>query len=424
MIQRYSREKMSNIWTLDNKFQKWLDVEIASLRAWSKAGKFSEEVVSQTLQNAKFDSERISEIELETKHDMIAFTRNISESLGEEKKWFHFGLTSTDVVDTANAVLLKEANVILKEDLISFAEVLKTNALKYKNVACIGRTHGIHADITSFGLKWALYYDELQRHLKRFYAACDDVQTGKISGAVGNHCNVSTAHQDLVCEYLKINSANISTQVLQRDNHANYVFALSQIATFIEKIGIELRHLQRSEVREVFENFSKNQKGSSAMPHKKNPITSENMAGCARVMRGYAMSTAENNLLWHERDISHSSAERIILSDATILLDYMLVRFTKTLSNLYVDEQKMLDNIYITSKVIFSQRVFNILIDKGYSREEAYDTVQPLAIYAFENSVDFQELLKEKLQFAELDDCFTIDYYLASVDEIYKRVGI
>ena len=430
MIDRYKRAEMARIWTEENKFKAYLEVEILSCEAWQQLGVIPKEDVDKIRQNAKFNIERIYEIEQETRHDIVAFTRCVSESLGDEKKWVHYGLTSTDVVDTANGYLLKQANAIILKDLEKFLEVLKSNALKYAKTPCIGRTHGIHADITSFGLKWALWYEEMKRNLVRFKDASRQIEAGKISGAVGNFANTPPFVQDYVCEKLGIESANISTQTLQRDRHAYYMATLALIATTMEKIATEIRHLQRTEVREAEEPFKKGQKGSSAMPHKRNPITSENICGCARVIRGYMVTFYENVALWHERDISHSSTERIILPDATILLDYMLNRYVKVLEDLVVWPDNMIKNIMKTNKVIFAQRVMNALINKGLSREEAYDTVQPIAMNSFENNLDYQELLandKKVMSYLtkeELDDCFTLEYYLKNVEEIYKRVEI
>lgn len=430
MISRYSRKEMTNIWTEENKFNAYLEVEILTAEAWSKLGHIPASDVEKIRQNAKFNVERIYEIEQSTKHDIVAFTRCVSESLGDEKKWVHYGLTSTDVVDTANGYLLKQANEILRRDIEKFIEVLKNNAIKYKNTPCIGRTHGVHADITSFGLKWALWYEEMKRNYERFKRAAADIEAGKISGAVGNFANTPPFVQDYVCEKLGIQSSNISTQTLQRDRHAHYMSVLALIATTMEKIATEVRHLQRTEVREAEEPFSKGQKGSSAMPHKRNPITSENMCGCARVLRGYMLTFYENVSLWHERDISHSSTERIIFPDSTILLDYMLNRYVKVLENLVVWPENMLKNIEKTHGVIFAQRVLILLINKGLSREEAYDTVQPIAMRAWENGLDYRVLLKENekvmslVTVEELEGCFTLDYYLKEVPAIFKRVGI
>ena len=430
MIERYSRKVMRDVWTEENKFGAYLEVETLSCEAWSKLGVIPAEDVEKIRANARFEVSRIREIEEQTRHDVVAFTRAVSESLGEERKWVHYGLTSTDVVDTANGYLLKQANAILLQDLKDFQEVLRKRALEFKATPCIGRTHGIHADITSFGLKWALWYEEMKRNIERFQAAAARVEAGKMSGAVGNFANIPPFIQDYVCEKLGIESAAISTQVLQRDRHANYVGALALIAATLEQMAFEVRNLQRTEVREVEEAFRKGQKGSSAMPHKRNPISSENICGCARVMRGYMATAYENVALWHERDISHSSTERIVLPDATELLDYMLTRFKGILENLVVYPETMLANIYRTRGVIFAQRVMNALIAKGLSREQAYDTVQPIAMDAWTNNKDYKTLLEaspavmEKLSRAELDDCFTLEYYFKNVDEIFKRVGI
>ena len=421
---------MRKVWTEQNKFDAYLRVEILASEAWSQLGVVPKEDVEKLWKNATFDINRIYEIEQQTRHDIVAFTRAVSETLGEERKWVHYGLTSTDVVDTANGYLLKQANTILLEDLEQMLEVLRKRAIEFKDTPCIGRTHGIHADITCFGLKWALWYEEMKRNLNRFITAARGVEVGKISGAVGNFANIPPFIQDYVCEKLGTESANISTQVIQRDRHAYYMATLAVIASSIEQMAMEIRNLQRTEVHEVEESFGKGQKGSSAMPHKRNPISSENMCGCARVMRGYMAAFYENVALWHERDISHSATERIILPDATMLLDYMLNRFRGILENLVVFKDVMMENIYRTRKVIFAQRVMNALIERGFSREKAYDTVQPIAMRAMSERADYQELLAESpevmavLTRAELDECFTLEYYLKNVDFIFDRVGI
>ena len=430
MIERYSRKVMRDVWTEENKFNAYLQVEILSCEAWSKLGVIPAEDVEKIRANARFEVARIQEIEEQTRHDVVAFTRAVSESLGPERKWVHYGLTSTDVVDTANGYLIKQADAILLQDLEAFAEVLKARAHEFKLTPCIGRTHGIHADITSFGLKWALWYEEMQRNIARFKTAAAGVEAGKMSGAVGNFANIPPFIQDYVCEQLGIASANISTQVLQRDRHAYYIGTLALIASTLEQMAFEVRNLQRTEVREVEEAFRKGQKGSSAMPHKRNPISSENICGCARVMRGYMASSYENVALWHERDISHSSTERIILPDATELLDYMLCRFKGILENLVVYPETMLANIWRTKGVIFAQRVMNALIGKGLSREEAYDMVQPIAMRAWTEGLDYRDLLQESdkvmslLTEEDLADCFTLDYYFKNVDYIFGRVGL
>lgn len=431
MIPRYSRKEMSAIWTDESKYNAWLKVELYASEAWSELGVVPKSDVEKLWANAKFDVDRILEIEESTRHDVVAFTRCVSESLGEEKKWVHYGLTSTDVVDTAYGYMYKQANDILRKDLAMIMETLKARALEFKTTPCIGRTHGVHADITCFGLKFALWYEEFKRHMERFELAASQIEVGKISGAVGTFANTPPFVQDYVCEHLGINSSNISTQTLQRDRHAFYMSTLALIASTIEKMGVELRHLQRTEVREAEEAFAKGQKGSSAMPHKRNPISSENMAGCARVIRGYMLTAYEDIPLWHERDISHSAAERIIMPDATTLLDYMLNRFNGILKNLTVFEDRMLQNIDLTHGVIFAQRVMTTLIEKkGLSREEAYDTVQPLAMDAWTNNKNFRDLLEAdskittSLSKEDLDDCFSLEYHLRNVEAIYKRVGI
>ncbi len=430
MIDRYTNDQLKNLWSAKSKWDAFLEVELFAAEAFCELGVIPKEDISKLRMNAKFTVERIEEIEAETRHDVVAFTRCVSESLGDEKRWVHYGLTSTDVADTAQGYILKQVNEVIEDDIIKFMEVLKEKALKYEYTPCIGRTHGVHADITSFGLKFALWYDEFNRHLSRFRAARSEIEIGKISGAVGNFANTPPFVQDFVCNKLGINSSNISTQTLQRDRHANYISVIALIATTIEKIAIEIRHLQRTEVREAEEFFSKGQKGSSAMPHKRNPIASENMAGLARTIRGYMNTAFDNIVLWHERDISHSSAERIILPDSTSLLDYMLNRYTKVLSNLTVYEDRMIENIYKTNGVIFVQRVLTKMIDKGVSREKAYDLVQPISMKSFDESLQLIDLLKNnnevtnKLTNEEIDNCFTLEYYLKEVETIYKRVGI
>ena len=427
MIERYGRDIMRQVWTEENKFNAYLKVEILAAEAWMELGVVPPQDVEKLKKNAKFDIERIKEIELQTRHDIVAFTRTVSESLGEERKWVHYGLTSTDVVDTANGYLFKQADEILRKDLEEFIDMLAKQAKRFKNQPCIGRTHGIHADITSFGLKWVLWLSEMKRNLHRFNEAAKGVEVGKISGAVGNFANIPPFVQDFVCEKLGIASADISTQVIQRDRHAYYMATLALIGASLEQMALEVRNLQRTEVHEVEESFGKGQKGSSAMPHKRNPVSSENICGCARVLRGYMATAYENVALWHERDISHSATERIIMPDATILLDYMLNRMKGILENIVIFEDQMINNIYRTNGVIFAQRVMNALIDKGFAREKAYDTVQPIAMRAMQEHKPYQELLKQDetvmdaLTPEELDACFTLDYYFKNIDHIYKR---
>lgn len=430
MIERYTRPEMGAIWTDENRYQAWLEVEILACEAWAKLGHIPQQDVKKIREHAAFDVERIKEIEVETRHDVVAFTRAVSETLGEERKWIHYGLTSTDVVDTALSYLIKQANAILLKDIERFIEVLKNKAQEHKYTVMMGRTHGVHAEPTTFGLKLALWYEEMKRNLERFEAAADGIAFGKISGAVGTYANIDPFVEEFVCQQLGLKRAPISTQTLQRDRHAHYLSTLALIATSIEKFAVEIRGLQKSETREVEEFFAKGQKGSSAMPHKRNPIGSENMAGMARVIRGYMTTAFDNVALWHERDISHSSAERIILPDATIALNYMLNRFSKIVKNLTVYPDNMKRNMDRTLGLIYSQRVLLALIEKGLTREEAYDTVQPKAMESWEKQVPFRQLIEadEKimshLTTAEIKDCFNYEYHLKYVDTIFERLNL
>lgn len=430
MIDRYTRPELGAIWTEENKYKAWLEVEILACEAWAELGHIPKEDVQAIREKASFDIERIYEIEQETRHDVVAFTRTVSESLGEERKWVHYGLTSTDVVDTALSYLLKQANDVIRKDIENFIDVLKEKATEHKHTVMMGRTHGVHAEPTTFGLKLGLWYEEMKRNLQRFNDAAYGVEFGKLSGAVGTYANIDPFVEKYVCEHLGLTPAPLSTQTLQRDRHAAYVSALALIATSIEKFATEIRGLQKTETREVEEFFRKGQTGSSAMPHKRNPIASENMSGMARVLRGHMVTAYENVSLWHERDISHSSAERIILPDATIALNYMLNRFSNVVKNLTVFPENMRRNIDKTFGVIFSQRVLLALIEKGLSREDAYGIVQPLAMKAWETEVHFRDLLqandivKEKLTEAELEDCFDHTYHLKNVDIIFERLGL
>ncbi|RHW30081.1 adenylosuccinate lyase [Oceanobacillus profundus] len=430
MIERYTREEMGNIWTEENKFKAWLEVEILACEAWSELGVIPADDVKKIRAHASFDINRIYEIEQETRHDVVAFTRGVSETLGEERKWVHYGLTSTDVVDTALSYLIKQANEIIRKDLHRFIDILKNKAIEHKHTVMMGRTHGVHAEPTTFGLKLALWYEEMKRNLERFELAAKNIEFGKLSGAVGTYANIDPFVETYVCEKLGITPAPVSTQTLQRDRHAGYISAIALIATSIEKFATEIRSLQKTETREVEERFAKGQKGSSAMPHKRNPIGSENMTGMARVIRGYMMTAYENVALWHERDISHSSAERVILPDATIALNYMLNRFATIVKNLTVFPENMKRNIDKTHGVIFSQRVLLKLIDKGMAREAAYDIVQPKAMQAWETETPFKQLVESdeeitaKLTQEEIEDCFNYTYHLKNVDVIFERIGL
>ncbi|MCL9970923.1 adenylosuccinate lyase [Anoxybacillus kestanbolensis] len=430
MIERYTRPEMGAIWTEENRFRAWLEVEILACEAWAELGVIPKEDVEKIRQHASFDIDRIKQIEEETRHDVVAFTRAVSETLGEERKWVHYGLTSTDVVDTALSYLLKQANEILLRDLENFIAVLKEKAIEHKYTVMMGRTHGVHAEPTTFGLKLALWYAEMERNLERFKQAAETVRVGKISGAVGTYANIDPFVEQYVCEKLGLQPAPISTQTLQRDRHAHYMATLALIATSIEKFAVEIRGLQKSETREVEEFFARGQKGSSAMPHKRNPIGSENMTGMARVIRGYMLTAYENVPLWHERDISHSSAERIILPDATIALDYMLNRFTNIVKNLTVFPENMKKNMDRTLGLIYSQRVLLALIDTGMTHEEAYDLVQPKAMEAWEKQVPFRSLIEadevitSRLTKDQIADCFDYNYHLKHVDTIFSRLGL
>lgn len=430
MISRYSRPEMTEIWSEHNQYQAWLDVELAACWAWSQLGVIPSEDVDLLYKKASFDVDRILEIEKETRHDVVAFTRAVSETVGEERKWVHYGLTSTDVVDTAIGVRLKKANDILLEGMDRLIKALSVRALEHKQTLMMGRTHGVHAEPTTFGLKCALWYSEMKRNRDRFLQAREQVEVGKLSGAVGTFANIPPEVEELTCQRLGLSAAPISTQTLQRDRHAFYLSTLALIGGTLEKMAVEIRHLQRTEVREAEESFGKGQKGSSAMPHKRNPVSSENITGCARVLRGYMITAYENIPLWHERDISHSSAERIILPDSTILLDYMLNRFSGIIENLTVFPDRMMENIQASHGLIFSQRVMLTLIEKGLTREEAYDRVQPLAMQAWETRSSFKELLSgssaimDILTSQELDELFDLQHHLKHVDTLFRRVGL
>ena len=430
MIARYTRPEMGAIWTEENRYNAWLEVEILACEAWAEIGDIPKADVAKIRQNASFSVDRILEIEEETRHDVVAFTRAVSETLGEERKWVHYGLTSTDVVDTALSYLIKQANAIIRKDLNNFIEILANKAKEHKMTVMMGRTHGVHAEPTTFGLKLALWHEEMKRNLERFEAAAKSIETGKMSGAVGTYANIDPFVEEYVCKQLGLAASPISTQTLQRDRHAQYMSTLALIATSIEKFATEIRGLQKSETREVEEFFAKGQKGSSAMPHKRNPIGSENMTGLARLIRGYMVTSYENVSLWHERDISHSSAERVILPDATIALNYMLNRFSNIVKNLTVFPENMKRNMDSTLGLIYSQRVLLALIDKGMAREAAYDTVQPCAMEAWENQTHFRKIVEandtitSQLSKEELDDCFDYNHHLQQVDMIFNRLGL
>ncbi|QYN57542.1 adenylosuccinate lyase [Lactobacillus panisapium] len=430
MLERYTRPKMGKIWSDENKYAAWLKVEIAATNAWSEIGEVPREDAAKIAQNARFTAERVAELEQVTHHDVVAFTRTVSESLGPEKKWVHFGLTSTDVVDTAQGYILKQADEIIRQDLQELKKTIAAKARKYKNTVEMGRTHGVQAEPTTFGLKLARWYAEINRDIDRFEHAAKGVESGKISGAVGTFANVPPEIETSVLQQLGLTQQPITSQILPRDLHAEYIATLALIATSIENWATEIRSLQRSEIHEVEEHFRAGQKGSSAMPHKRNPIGSENLCGMARVLRGHIVTAYEDVTLWHERDISHSSAERIILPDTTIGIDYMLNRFNRILTNLDVFPETMLKNMDKTYGLIYSQRLLLKLIDEaGLSREEAYDMVQKLTTKSWNEGISFRKLVENSrimnyLSEDDVADAFDYHYHLRHVDDIFKKVGL
>ncbi len=430
MLERYTRPEMGKIWSDENKYAAWLKVEIAATNAWSEAGEVPQEDAAKIAQNASFTAERVAELEQVTHHDVVAFTRTVSESLGPEKKWVHFGLTSTDVVDTAQGYILKQADKIIRQDLQDLQKTIAAKARKYKNTVEMGRTHGVQAEPTTFGLKLARWYAEINRDIERFEHAAKGVESGKISGAVGTFANVPPEIETSVLKQLGLTQQPITSQILPRDLHAEYIATIALIATSIENWATEIRSLQRSEIHEVEEHFRAGQKGSSAMPHKRNPIGSENLCGMARVLRGQIVTAYEDVTLWHERDISHSSAERVILPDATIVIDYMLNRFNRILTNLDVFPETMLKNMDKTYGLIYSQRLLLKLIDEaGLSREEAYDLVQKLTTRSWNEGISFRKLVEDSkimdyLSEADVADAFDYHYHLRHVDDIFRKVGL
>lgn len=430
MIERYSRPEMKNIWSQQNKYQCWLDVELSACKALNELGIIPDEDLRIILEKANFNADRVDEIELTTKHDVIAFLTNVAEYVGEPSRWIHYGMTSSDVLDTALALQMKQAAQLILEQLKEFSIVLARRANEYKYTLTIGRSHGIHAEPTSFGLKFALWYDEMQRNIKRLTQAIEIVSVGQFSGAVGNYAHISPEIERIACQHLELKPVNISTQVIQRDRHAEYLSIIAIIGSSIEKIATEIRHLQRTEVLEMEESFSKGQKGSSAMPHKKNPITSEQMCGLARVLRSNAMSALENNALWHERDISHSSVERIILPDSTILLHYMLYKMIALIDHIVVYPEHIERNLNLTNGLIFSQVLLLKLAEKGCSREDSYAIIQRNAMRCWKEKISFELLVtedEEVMKYINKDDIqevFSYERYLKNVDYIYQRIGI
>ena len=428
MIDRYTLPEMGALWSEQNKFQKWLDVEIAVCEVHAERGTIPVEALQEIKARASFSVDRINEIEKITNHDVIAFTTNLAESIGEASRFVHYGLTSSDVVDTANALLLRDASQILLKKVATLMESLKRRAFEFQNTPQVGRTHGIHAEPTSFGLTFALWYDEMRRNQQRLQRALEAVSVGKISGAVGAFAHLDPEVEESVCARLGLKAAPVSTQVIQRDIYAEYLTTLAIIASSLDKFALNIRHWQRTEVREAQEKFTKGQKGSSAMPHKRNPIISERICGMARVVRANSVVGLENVALWHERDISHSSAERVVLPDSSIALDYMLQKTIGLIDGLVVYPERMLENLQATHGLIFSGQLLLALSNKGVSRETAYDWVQRNAMRVWDENRDFLTLvkgdedIKSQLSVAEIEQIFSLDHYLRNVSKVFERV--
>ncbi|MBW6513829.1 MAG: adenylosuccinate lyase [Candidatus Syntrophosphaera sp.] len=430
MISRYSLPEMERIWTQQNRYECWLEVELAAARAMHELGIIPDSDWEAISQKADFSPERIEEIEAVTRHDVIAFLTNVAEYVGEPARWIHFGLTSSDILDTATALQLKQSGELILTELYKLAETLKLKAREYRNTICMGRSHGIHAEPTCFGLKFALWHEETRRNIKRLQDAIETIAVGQFSGAVGNYAHLDPQVEQLACKYLDLEPANVSTQVLQRDRHAFFLGELALTGSLLEKIALEIRHLQRTEVQEAEESFSRGQKGSSAMPHKRNPILSEQLCGLARLLRTNALAAIENNALWHERDISHSSVERVILPDSCILAHYMLAKCCSLISNLVAYPENMKANLELTNGLVFSQALLLHLVQAGLSREEAYALVQSNAMRCFESGKPFVDYVLADSRITALlpaetvRDIFNYDRYLRHVDAIYKRCGI
>lgn len=430
MIKRYSLPEMERIWSSENRYESWLEVELAACRAMHELGMIPTDDYHEIVNKADFNSDRIDEIEAVTRHDVIAFLTNVAEYVGPSSRWIHYGMTSSDVLDTATSLQLRQSGELIMTELARLAETLKLKAREHKRTICMGRSHGIHAEPTSFGLKFALWYDEAQRDMQRLSDAIDTVSMCQLSGAVGNYAHLSPQVEELAAGYLALTPVNISTQVIQRDRHAQFLHVLAMIGSLLEKIALEIRHLQRTEVLEAEENFGKGQKGSSAMPHKRNPIVSEQLCGLSRLLRSNADAAMENNALWHERDISHSSVERIILPDSCILIHYILDKAITLIDNLLVYPENMQANINKTNGLAFSQALLLHLTNTGLSREEAYRMVQNSAMECWKTGRPFHDLVLENpeitavIKTEDLNQIFDYDRYLRNVDYILKRCGI
>ncbi|MBC8312748.1 MAG: adenylosuccinate lyase [Candidatus Cloacimonetes bacterium] len=428
MIKRYSFSEMSEIWSLENKFQKWLEIEIAACEAMNKLNLIPDDDLQNIKSKAKFRLNEIEEIEKKVNHDVIAFLTNVAQYVGTSSRFIHLGLTSSDIIDTANSCLMKRAGNLILNEMKNLSEILKQKAYKYKNLLCIGRSHGIHAEPMTFGLKFALWFDEMQRNIKRMKSAIENISVGQISGAVGNYVHIEPFIEKYVCKKMGLKSVNISNQIIQRDRYAQYISTLAIVGSTIEKIALEIRGLQRTEIHEVEEGFTKNQKGSSAMPHKKNPILSEQLCGLARILRSNSLTAFENNALWHERDISHSSTERIIIPDSTILIHYMLLKASKLVKNLKVIPEEMKRNMELTNGLIFSQTILLELTKKNVTRETAYKIVQRCAMKCWNENMSFEKVLSEDkellkiINFDELKKMFNFDKFTKNINFIFKRV--
>lgn len=428
MIERYATPQMKSLWSDQNKFQKWLDIEVLACEGMANLGVIPESAASKIKKKAKFDVKRIEKIEEKTKHDVVAFLANVAENLGEESKYIHFGMTSSDILDTTLSLLMREAGQVILKDLQELSKSVKRRAFEFKHQPMIGRTHGVHAEPVTLGLKFALWFTELQRHIKRLKKAIEVISVGKVSGAVGTFSNLHPKVEEYVCRKLKLKPAPISSQIIQRDRHGEFLCTLALIASSIEKFATEIRSLQRTEILELEEGFARGQRGSSAMPHKRNPVTCERLCGLARLVRTNAQASLENVTLWHERDISHSSVERVIVPDSTIMVNYMLTQLNRIIRNLSVYPENMRANLNRTKGMIFSGRLLLELSRKTRSKEEAYQIVQDNAMKAWKGGKDFKNLIlkddraRKYLSQKEIEECFDLNFYLRNVDYIFKRV--